>query len=212
MPFIDTLPIDAIDDTVRRMYARQQAFYGYVPSYAKVFCHRPEIMELWAALIRGIKRNLDKRRYELVTFVAANALKNSLCSLAHGGVLSEFFSADEVKQLARHELPASLSAADVCVIAFARKVATDAAQITRADVDALKEHGLSDAEIFDISATAAARAFWTKVIDSLGSDGDELARPRDASFTEALAVGRPIHFAAPEYVDTGTGSDPRGTS
>ncbi len=32
-----------------RCTARQEAHWGFVPNYAKVFCHRPEIMGLWAA-------------------------------------------------------------------------------------------------------------------------------------------------------------------
>jgi hypothetical protein len=41
MAFIETIPASNIDDEVRAMYERQQAHYGYVPNYAKVFCYRP---------------------------------------------------------------------------------------------------------------------------------------------------------------------------
>ena len=57
------------------MYRRQQATWGYVPNYAKVFCHRPEVMARWGALLAEIKRPMDKRRFELVTFVAAHELR-----------------------------------------------------------------------------------------------------------------------------------------
>ena len=50
------------------MYDRSRRIYGYVPNYAKVFCHRPEVMALWAQLQAGIKTPMDKRRFELVTF------------------------------------------------------------------------------------------------------------------------------------------------
>src|SRR5215831_5125361 len=146
------------------MYERQQAHYGYLPNYAKVFCYRPEIMGLWAQLQSGIKRHMDKRRFELVTFAAANALRNTLCSLAHGKVLTQFFSMEDVKAMARGEAPRSLSAAEAAMMAFGRKVARDASAVTAGDVEQLKQHGFTDAEIFDISATAAARSFWTKML------------------------------------------------
>ena len=32
------------------------------------------------------------------------------------------------------------------------------------DVDELKKHGFSDAEVFDIAAVVSARAFWTGIV------------------------------------------------
>ena len=122
MAFIETLPTAAIDADVREMYDRQQAHYGYVPSYARVFCYRPEIMRLWAQLQSGIKRHMDLRRWELVTFAAATALLSTLCSLAHGQKLTEFFSTDDVKAMATGEAPASLTAAEAAMMEFARNV------------------------------------------------------------------------------------------
>lgn len=195
MAFIQTIsPNDARDD-VHAMYERQREHYGYVPSYAEVFCYRPEIMRLWAQLQSGIKRHMNKRRFELVTFVAAHTLRSTLCSLAHGKALTEFLSAADVRAIALGETPSSLTAGEAAMIDFARKVARDASAVTAEDVHRLEQIGFTAAEIFDIAATAAARAFWTKVIESLGVEADAPFRKMDASFRDALAVGRPI--AAP---------------
>jgi uncharacterized peroxidase-related enzyme len=195
--YIETIQSTDTDDELRAMYERQQAHYGYLPNYARVFCYRPAIMGLWAQLQSGIKRHMDKRRFELVTFAAANALRSTLCSLAHGKVLTEFFSMEDVQAIARGEAPKSLSAAEAAMIAFGRKVARDASAVTAGDIEQLKQHGFTDAEIFDITATAAARAFWTKVIDSLGVEADAPFRTMNREFTEALTVGRPIRGADP---------------
>jgi uncharacterized peroxidase-related enzyme len=198
MAFIETISASDCSDDVRAMYERQQAHYGYVPGYAKVFCHRPEIMALWAQLQVGIKRHMDKRRFELVTFAAAHALRSTLCSLAHGKALTEFFSEDEVKAIAAGEAPNALSAAEAAMLEFSRKVARDASSVTARDVAWLKQQGFSDGEVFDIAATAAARAFWTKLIESLGADADAAFQAMDGSFRQALAVGRPPAFVEPE--------------
>ena len=84
MAFIDTIAPDQADGTVAAMYLRQQSNWGFVPNYAKVFSHRPEIMARWASLLAEIKRPMDKRRFELATFVTAYELRNSACALAHG--------------------------------------------------------------------------------------------------------------------------------
>jgi len=192
MSFIDTIADADIDDEIRAMYARQESHWGFVPNYAKVFCYRPEIMGLWAQLQSGIKRHMDKRRYELLTFTAAHALRSTLCSLAHGKALTEFISQQDVQAIARGEAPASLSAAEAEMLRFARKVARDASVVTREDVEQLKRHGFSDAEIFDISATVGARAFWTKLIESLGVEAEPTLREMDGEFVQAMTAGRAL--------------------
>lgn len=197
MAFIDTIDEANADEHVAAMYERQRAHYGYVPNYAKAFSHRPEMMTLWADLQAGIKRRMnDKRRFELVTFAAANVLRSTLCSIAHGKVLTEFVPADDVRAIARGETPDSLTPAEAAMIAFARKVAGDATSVTFDDIRRLKQHGFDDGEIFDIAATAGARAFWTKVLDALGVESDAAMRSTEPGFRDALTVGRPIDFDA----------------
>jgi uncharacterized peroxidase-related enzyme len=194
MAFIDTIPDAEIDDQVRAMYERQASFWGVVPNYAKAFCYRPEIMGLWAQLQAGIKKPMGKRRYELVAFAAANALRSTLCSVAHGKTLTEFFPREAVQAMARGEAPADLSAAEAEMMKFARKVARDAPSVTREDVQRLKELGLSDAEVFDIAAAASARAFWANVVESLGVVLEPSVFGLDEEFNRTMAVGRPVEF------------------
>jgi uncharacterized peroxidase-related enzyme len=200
MAFIDTISPARAEGEVRDMYARQQAKYGYVPNYARVFCHRPELMQLWAALLAGIRRHIEPRRFELVTFAAAHALGNSYCSLAHGDVLKRYLRSDDILALARGAGETAVSEAEAAMMAFARQVARDATAITAEDVERLRQHGFSDAEIFDIAATAAARAFLAKLSDALGARADARFLQMEAPLRDALTVGRPIAEQPPERV------------
>src|SRR5690606_8755232 len=101
MPFIDTIGASYVTGEAFAMYERQQAHYGFVPSYATVFSHRPEVMRRWAELLSAIKRPMDKRRFELATFAAAHELRSTLCTLAHGKALLAFFSREDVIAMAR---------------------------------------------------------------------------------------------------------------
>ena len=192
MAFIQTTPDADISDEVRAMYDRQQSFWGFVPNYARVFCHRPEIMGLWAALQAGIKRHMDKRRFELITFAASHTLRSTLCSLAHGRALTAFFSMDDIKAMARGASPASLTAAEAAMMAFARKVARGPYVLSAADVDELKRHGFTDGEVFDIAAAVGARAFWTTIIESLGVEAEPPFLELEPDFRKTLTVGRPL--------------------
>src|SRR4051812_8681834 len=197
MPFIDVIPDSEISPEVQAMYERQKSFWGFVPNYARVFCWRPEIMGLWAQLQVGIKRTMDKRRFELITFAAAHTLRSTLCSLAHGRALTQFFSPEDVQLMARGASPASLTAAEAAMMSFARKVARGAYAVTVADVTELKKHGFTDAEVFDISAAVAARAFFSSLCESLGVEAEPSLVAMEDGFKKALVVGRPIGLARP---------------
>jgi uncharacterized peroxidase-related enzyme len=201
MAFIDTISASWVTGEAFAMYDRQQKHYGYVPNYATVFSHRPEIMRRWAELLSAIKRPMSKRRFELATFVAAHELRSTLCTLAHGKALLAFFSAEDVMAMARGKIPVSLSGAEAALMRFARAVARDASAITAQDVAELKSYGYSDAEVFDIVATVAGRAFFTKVIESLGVATDAPLEEMDAELRAALTVGRPVEFVEPDRLD-----------
>jgi uncharacterized peroxidase-related enzyme len=202
MAFIKTIPAAEATGEVREMYARQAGDWGYVPEYAKVFCHRPEVMGRWGRMLAEIKRPLDERRLELVTFAAAHALRHSPCSLAHGAKLAKIIDKKTVVAIADGREEDVLPPAEVAMVRFARHVARDAATITAGEVAALKEiHGLSDGEVFDIAAVAAARSFFTKVLDALGTEPDLPFMNLDGDLRHKLTVGRPIRSRPPEILD-----------
>ncbi len=192
MPFIDTTPPESADETVAAMYLRQQGTWGYIPNYAKVFCHRPEVLARWGALLAEIRRPMDKRRFELVTFTAAHALGNTACAMAHGKALSEFFTYEQICAIASGEADGILTDAEQAMVAYSRQVATDAQHASADQVAALRRNGLTDAEIFDVAATAAGRAFFTKLLDGLGVQLDSAFLKLDESFRRTMMVGRPI--------------------
>lgn len=194
MAFISTVsPRDASGD-IETMYRRQQLAWGYVPGYAKAFSCRPEVLARWGRLLAEIRRPMSDQRFELATFVAAAELRNSACALAHGRSLLNFLQAEDVIALAKGECPESLSDAERAIVEFSRQVARDASRVTAGDVARLRKHGLEEAEIFDIIAAVAGRAFFTKMLDALGVEPDSPFMSFDYAFRQALTVGRPIGF------------------
>ena len=193
MAFIHTPNASASEKTTS-MYASAEANYGYLPNMYRAFGHRPEVMESWAALLSSIRSHMSLRRYELVTLAAAKELKSSYCMLAHGSVLlREGFTNDGLAATADGGEKAPVDAGERAIMAFAAKVVRDATSITQQDVDALKKHGLSDAEIFDITAAAAVRCFFSKMLDGLGAAPDHAYAERlDPNLRKSLAIGRPI--------------------
>ena len=192
MSFIATTAPDEAEADVAALYARQQAAWGYVPNYAKVFCHRPEVMARWGQLLAELKRPMDARRFELVTFVAALELRNSACAVVHGNKLRAHLNTEAIVALAADRFDSALSEAEQSMLRFARQIVRDAASVTADQVAELKRLGFSDAEVFDIAAVAAGRAFFAKLLDALGVELDSPFLALDAALREPLMVGRAI--------------------
>ena len=193
MAFIKTIASTDAKDDVRAMYARQHTAWGYVPNYAKVFCHRPEVMARWGRMLAEIRRPMDARRFELITFAAAHELRNSACVLAHGKALTAFFNEEDVIAIADQDVGDTVTDAEKAMMHFARQVAGDASRITSGDVEVLRSHGFTEEEIFDIAATAAARAFFTKVLDSLGVEVDASFLKMEQTLNKSLTGRNPEH-------------------
>src|SRR5690348_13263483 len=132
---------------------------------------------------------MDLRRYELATLAAAQRLRSSYCSLAHGMVLIEKFDAPVVDILRDRS---GLDDVDRAVMALAERVVDDATSIGEADVQPLRDLGLTEAEIMDVILAAAARCFFSKALDGLGVLPDAELAELEPELLDVLVVGRPI--------------------
>jgi uncharacterized peroxidase-related enzyme len=193
MAFIRTISPARAEGPVREMYEQAKARFGYVPNWAQAFSLRPGVMDGWLGLLRSVSSHLPVRTYELATLAAARALRCTYCSLAHGSVLArKVFDAPTVTAIMTSPQDSPLEPREHAMMAFAEKVALHADRITAADIEGLRSHGYRDEEIFDIAAAAAARAFFSKVLDAMGAEADAAFNDLDPKLREALTVGRPL--------------------
>jgi len=92
----------------------------------------------------------------------------------------------QIEALVRDHRSAGLSAAEVALLDFAEKVVLRADRIAESDVELLRGHGVSDEEIFDVAAAAAARCFYSKVLDAAGTEPDERFRDLQSVLADAI--------------------------
>ena len=194
MTFIKTIPEAEATGAVAEFYAQDRENSGYVWNLSRMFSPRPEVYGAWKQLIAAIRDNMDRRRYELATLAAARQLRSSYCMLQHSSVLLDMFmSAEELEAVAADRRDAGLDPVDVAVMDFAEKVAVDATSVTQEDVDGLRAHGLTDADVLDVVLAAAARSFLCKAMDGVGTQPDPLSGAAiPPGVREALTIGRPI--------------------
>ena len=194
MTFIKTIGEAEATGAVAEFYAQDRENTGYVWNLSRMFSPRPEVYGAWKQLIAAIRDNMDRRRYELATLAAARHLRSSYCMLQHSSVLLDMFmSAEELEAVAADHHDAGLEPVDVAVMDFAEKVAVDATSITQEDVDGLRAHGLTDADVLDVVLAAAARSFLCKAMDGVGTQPDpQSGAAIPPGLREALVIGRPI--------------------
>ena len=157
----------------------------------RAFDERPAVLAAWVQLNTSIKESMDLRRYELATLAAARRLRSSYCCLAHGTVLMEQFG-EPVREIALDHRSAGLDATDVAVMDLAERVVDDATSIGDAELQPLRDLGLSDTDIMDVVLAAAARCFLSKTLDAMDVRADAMYAELDPELREVLVVGRPI--------------------
>ena len=107
-------------------------------------------------------------------------------------LLERHVSEAELLTLALDPDSAPLTPVESAAMRFARKVVEDATSVSAEDVAELRDLGLSDPEIFDIAAAAAARCFFSKTLDALGVQPDAEYAALSPELRKALVTGRPI--------------------
>jgi uncharacterized peroxidase-related enzyme len=190
--FINTIPEEGAEGLLAEFYQQQRSAWGFLPNYAGAFSTRPEVAMAWAVLNKTVRDDMDRRRFEIATIGAARALRSTYCTAAHSKFLRDVCD-DEPTMVAIAEEPsgATLSDQDRAVFEFAARVATDAASIGQRDVDRLRELGLSDGDVADVVFAAAARCFFTRVLDGLGAQLDaQTAATFAPEILESMVVGR----------------------
>ncbi len=160
-------------------------------NYERAFAERPEVYAAWQQLNAAIKANMDLRRYELATLAAARRLRSTYCAVAHGAILHQQFG-EPVREIALDYRNAGLDEVDVAVMDLAVHVVDDASSIGDADLQPLRDLGLSEADITDVVLAAAVRCFFSKTLDGLDARADASYRALGPALLEALVVGRPI--------------------
>jgi alkylhydroperoxidase family enzyme len=178
---------------VQALYDEDLAESGYVWNASRLWAHQPDtVSQLFELMSQAFRPSgLAFRQRAILVAAAASTLGDSYCSLAWGGKLAGAADAS----LAAGVLSGTddgLTDQEKAMAGWARKVARDPNGTTPADVQALRDAGLDDGQVFAITAFVALRLAFSTINDSLGAAPDaQLARSLPADVREAVAYGRP---------------------
>jgi uncharacterized peroxidase-related enzyme len=188
--FLHEPPVSA---PVQELYDEDLAEDGYVSNVSRLWAHQPQTLrQLFGLMSEAFTPGgLAVRQRAILVTAAASALGDSYCSLAWGGKLGNVSDATVAAGVLTGS-DAGLTGQEKAMAAWARKVATDPNATTPADIEALRDTGLDDGQIFAITAFVALRVAFATVNDSLGAQPDaQLARSLPPQVREAVTYGRP---------------------
>ena len=160
---ISTWPVPELKDLPDDLRARildVQAKAGFVPNVFLAFSHRPDEARAFFAwhdaLLLKEDSGLTKAEREMIVVATSGANHCLYCVVAHGAILRVVSKRPQLAdQLATNYRKADISERQRAMLAFALKVSHDSAHIVEADFEALRGHGFSNEDIWDIGAITA---------------------------------------------------------
>jgi uncharacterized peroxidase-related enzyme len=167
VPGLNELPADIRD----RILAVQEKS-GFVPNVFLTLAHRPDEFRAFFAFHDALMEKeggLTKAEREMIVVATSGANQCHYCVVAHGAILRIRAKNPLVAdQVAINYRKADITPRQMAMLDFALKVATESRSITDADFDALRGHGFSDEDIWDIGAISAFFALSNRMANLIG--------------------------------------------
>jgi uncharacterized peroxidase-related enzyme len=163
---------DEVSDEVRELWAPALEKLGFVPNVQRAFALRPSHLLAWTAhydeLMRG-DSGLSKPQREMIAVVVSATNRCHYCVVSHSAALRKLTKDPVlVDQLASSWKYAQLEPRERAMLEFAVKLTEASDQMTEQDVQALRDAGWSDEDIFDIGEVAAMFNFTNRLASGFG--------------------------------------------
>ena len=150
---------DPLPDDIRELFDKCVAKLGLIPNVLVAYAHRPEKLRAFSQMYNDLMlgdSGLSKLEREMIAVAVSAENRCWYCQVAHGAQVRAL-SGDPVlgEALVMNWRAADLSPRQRAMIAFAIRMTVASAEIGEADRQGLRQHGFSDADIWDIAAVAA---------------------------------------------------------
>ncbi|MEW6690481.1 MAG: peroxidase-related enzyme [Pseudomonadota bacterium] len=154
VPRLEELPED-----IRARILAVQEKAGFVPNVFLALAHRPAEWRAFVAYHDALMEKeggLTRAEREMVVVATSGANDCQYCVVAHGAILRIRAKDPRIAdQVAVNYRKADITPRQRAMLDYAMKVALEAARIEDADFEALRAHGFSEEDIWDIGAIAA---------------------------------------------------------
>lgn len=162
-----TLPED-----IRARILEVQEKAGFVPNVFLTLAHRPDEFRAFFAYHDALmlkEGNLTKGEREMIVVATSGANQCLYCVVAHGALLRIYEKQPLLAdQVAVNYRKADIPARQRAMLDFAMKVCLASAEIGEADFAALREHGFTEDDAWDIAAITAFFGLSNRMANTIG--------------------------------------------
>jgi uncharacterized peroxidase-related enzyme len=169
--------LEELPDDIRARMLEVQDKAGFIPNVFVTLAHRPEEFRAFFAYHDALmlkEGGLSKAEREMIVVATSGANDCLYCIVAHGAILRVYAKNPYIAdQLAVDYTQGDITPRQKAMLAFALKVARTASEIADEDFAALRAHGFSDEDIWDIGAIAAFFALSNRMADLIAMRPNE---------------------------------------
>lgn len=150
---------EALDDETTAYLAKCEEKLGLIPNVLRAYTVRPEKFRTFTRFYNELmlgESGLSKLEREMIAVVVSSANRCYYCLVAHGQAVRQLSGDPQLGELmVMNYRVAELNSRQRAMLDFAWKLTLTPHDIAEADREGLRGTGFSDADIFDISDTAA---------------------------------------------------------
>jgi len=162
VPKLEDLPADIRD---KMLEVQQKA--GFIPNVFLTLAHRPDEFRAFFAYHDALMlkaSGLSKAEREMIVVATSGLNQCPYCVIAHGAILRIYAKNPQIAdQVAVHHGKADLTPRQKAMLDFACKLARTPEAVAPSDHDALRGHGFSDEDIWDIGGITALFALSNRM-------------------------------------------------
>ena len=163
--------LEQLPDDIKGRILEVQEKSGFVPNVFLTLAHRPDEFRAFFAYHDALMlkpSGLTKGEREMIVVATSGANDCVYCVVAHGAILRIYEKNPLIaEQVATNYRKADIPPRQKAMLAFAMKVATASGTIEDADFEALRPHGFSDEDVWDIGAIAAFFALSNRMANMI---------------------------------------------
>ncbi len=165
--------LEGLPEDIKARILEVQAKSGFVPNVFLALAHRPAewraFMAYHDALLVKDTGSLTKGEREMIITATSAANHCLYCVVAHGAILRIY----EKKPLVADQVAINHRKADIpprqrAMLDFAMKVCLHSNEVEEADFEALRPHGFSDDDIWDIASITAFFGLSNRLANVIG--------------------------------------------
>ena len=163
---------EALDDDLRKLFAKAREKIGFVPHVFLVYTVRPSHFRPWFNHFRELMQGesaLSPAEREMIAVVVSAENHCLYCLVSHGAELRQAL-ADEVlgDRITFDYRRAGLNERTTAMLDYAVKITRRPVSCSQADLQRLRDLGFSDQAIFDIAEIAAMFNFTNRLASATG--------------------------------------------